>query len=91
MDAIRRFEENYSRGGHQSLLKDANKYADKLGLTLQLIYPKPSCSGMECNEIPTGQISTMIKEYSQQQLRNMEKEKWQVKLPNFTNDCYRPG
>ena len=41
MDSVRRFEKCSSRDGNQSLLKDANKYADELGLTLQLTYPIP--------------------------------------------------
>ena len=47
------------------------------------LYTNPSGSGLDGNKIPTRQISTKIKEYTQQQLRNnMEKEKWQGKLLN---------
>ena len=36
MAAVREFEEHAMASGHQSLVKDAVKYAEKLNITLQL-------------------------------------------------------
>ena len=36
VEAVREFEEHAMASGHQSLVKDAVKYAEKLNITLQL-------------------------------------------------------
>lgn len=83
IDVVRKFEENSSRCGHQTLVKDARKYAEELGITLQLQYPSPTCVGSDGKEIPVKQISVKIKEHSQQQLKGaIVDEKWQGKLLN---------
>ena len=43
MNAVRQFEEQSTRTGHQSFLKDAIKYADELGIALNLTNPYPMC------------------------------------------------
>ena len=81
METVRCFEENSSRNGHYSLINDAIKYAEELGITLDLSYPNPSCYGDDGKEIPQAQIKVKITESKVQQLRDtMKDEKWQGKL-----------
>ena len=52
MEAARRFEEKSVRGGRHSVIKDASRYAEELGLHLKLEYPEPMCvtdDGKEVN------------------------------------------
>ena len=42
MNAVRQFEEHSTITGHQSLLKDAIKYADELGIAFKPTYPNPT-------------------------------------------------
>ena len=82
MNAVRQFEEQSTRTGQQSLLKDAIKYADELGIALNLTYLNPTCLNKDdAKEISSKHISSSIKARNQQHLRNtMEAEKWQGKL-----------
>ena len=77
------FVENSLRKGHQSFIKDAAKYAEDLGITMDLRYPNPSCYGDNGKEIPMIQIKADVTEGEVQDLRNtMKNEKWQGKLFN---------
>ena len=52
MEAVRLFEEKSVRGGRHSVIKDASRYAEKLGVHLKLEYPEPMCvteGGKEVN------------------------------------------
>ena len=42
MELVRRFEEKAERTGRRSLVKDAHKYSEELGMKLELRYPDPS-------------------------------------------------
>ena len=97
MIAVRQFEEQYTRTGHQSLLKDAIKYADELGIALNLTYPNPTCLNKDdAKEIPSKHINSSIKGRNQQHLKDiMEAEKWQGKLlterwkdDNISDKCF---
>ena len=41
MGLVRQFEEKAERTGRRSLVKDAQKYAEELGMQLELRYPDP--------------------------------------------------
>ena len=41
MDAVRLFEEKSVRGRRHSVIKDASRYAEELGLHLRQEYPEP--------------------------------------------------
>ena len=43
MEAVREFEEHAMASGHQSLVKEAVKYAQELNITLQLDSLNPVC------------------------------------------------
>lgn len=62
MSVDRQFEEQSTRTGHQSLLKEAIKFADELGIALNLTYPNSTCLNKDdAKEIPSKQISSSIK------------------------------
>ena len=97
MNAVRQSEEQSIRTGHQSLLKDAIKYADELGIALNLTNPYPVCLNKDdAKEIPSQHISSSIKGRNQQRLKDtMEAEKWQGKLlterwkdDNISDKCF---
>ena len=82
MDAVWQFEEQSTRTGHQSSIKDAIKYADEPGIALNLTYPNPTCLNKDdAKEIPGKQISSSINGRNQKHLKDIvEAEKWQGKL-----------
>ena len=41
--AVQQFEERAVEKGHTSLMKEAHKFAEELGMSLSLEYPQPSC------------------------------------------------
>ena len=43
VEAVREFEEHAMASGHQSLVKEAAKYAEELNITLQLDFLNPLC------------------------------------------------
>ena len=51
MELVRRFEERAERTGRRSLVKDAQKYAEELGMKLELRYPDPSGTTAENEKI----------------------------------------
>ena len=88
MQMVRKFEERAEHAGHQSLVKDTNKYAEKLGLALQLSFPEPTCENNE------GQVFTIVKQVKVQIKEALEvqhwgvvkNEKWQGKLLKTRDD-----
>lgn len=97
MNAVRQFEEQSIRTGHQFLLKDAIKYADELGIAFNLTCPNPVCLNKDdAKEIRRKHIISSIKGRNQQHLKDiMEAEKWQGKLmterwkdDNISDKCF---
>lgn len=43
MEAVRMFEEKSVRIGRHSVIKDASKYVEEMGLQLKLEHPEPTC------------------------------------------------
>ena len=49
------FKERAEELGHSSLVKQAAKYAEEMGLQLQLEYPNPTCTKHDSVEVITGE------------------------------------
>ena len=45
------FEEKSMKTGRHSIIKDARKNAEELGIQLQLVYPDPKCITKEGKEL----------------------------------------
>ena len=56
MGVVLAFEENAGDKGHQSLVKESIKYAEEMGVSLQLGYPEPNCSDSRGNKVPKEKI-----------------------------------
>ena len=54
MRTVWMFEERSAGKGYSSLVKDAHKYAQELGISLKLDFPEPSC----CSEDTTMEALT---------------------------------
>ena len=48
---VREFEERAEELGHSSLVKEAVRYAEEMGLQLQLEYPNPTCIKNDIEEV----------------------------------------
>ena len=59
---VRRFEEKAERTGRRSLVKDAQKYAEELGMKLELRYPDQSGTTAENEKIKGRKIGAVDKE-----------------------------
>ena len=51
MAMVREFEERAEELGHSSLVKEAARYAEEIGLHLQLEYPNPTCVKHDSGEV----------------------------------------
>ena len=80
METVRKFEERSVALGHQSLVKDAVKYAEELELTLNLTHPQPLLD-TDMGEVPAKKIKAHLKKSQEEQLEEMVRDqKWQGKL-----------
>ena len=78
---MREFEERSATLGHQSLVKEATKYAEELYISIQLNYPNPSCYDANGELIPAGEVKAKIKKCLETQLCSIIRDqKWQGKL-----------
>jgi len=81
MEMVREFEERAESLGHRSLVKDAAKFAEDLGVKLHLNYPDPVCAMSSGGIIPSYRVKELLKECVEEKL---EKEvrglEWQGKL-----------
>ena len=82
MRLVRAFEENAIHQGHQSLVKEAREFAEKLGFTLDLSFPHPKCPDNTGGaDVPRDKIKRHLKKAAMEQRRTEVKEKkWQGKL-----------
>ena len=69
MSAVRKFEEKAVQSGCRPIIKDAEKYASELHLTLTLQYPNPRATTEDGDEIGGKKLKNTLGE-----------EKWQGKL-----------
>ena len=81
MEMVREFEERAESLGHRSLVKDATKFAEDLGVNLHLKHPEPVCAVKSGEIIPSHRVKEVLKECVEEKL---EKEvlglEWQGKL-----------
>ena len=80
MAAVRSFEELAVQKGCHSIIKDVTKYADELGLQLQLIFPNPAVIA-DGNKVEATKAKLIINKARQQKMQStVSLEKWQGKL-----------
>ena len=68
MRLVRALEENAVHQGHQSLVKEARKFAEELGLTLDLSFPHPKChDNTDGADVPRDKIKRHLKKAAMEQ------------------------
>ena len=81
VEAVREFEEHAMASGHQSLLKEAAKYAEELNITLQLDILNPVCVITEGKMVTASRAGNLLKKSHEMQFLEISKDKkWQEKL-----------
>ena len=77
MRAVQQFEERAVEKGHTSLMKEALKFAEELGLSLSLEYPQPSCWSVSDSEreIQGPKVKEHLKKADMEKLKERIKEK----------------
>lgn len=81
MGIVRRFKEKAKRTGRHSLVKDAQKYAEELGMKLELRYPDPSGTTAENKKIQGRKIGRWMKKALQNKhCEGVREQRWQGKL-----------
>ena len=77
MRAVQQFKERAVEKGHTSLMKEAHKFAEELGLSLSLEYPKPSCWSASDPEIQGPKVKEHLKKADMEKLKEkIKEEKW---------------
>ena len=72
---MRAFEENAIHQGHQSLVKEARKFAEELGFTLDLSLPHPKChDNTDGAYVPRDKIKRYLKKAAMEQRTTEVKE-----------------
>ena len=81
MEMMREFEETAESLRHTSLVEDAEKFAEDLGVNLHLKYPDPVCAVNSGGSIPSHRVKEVLKdcveEKFEKEVRGLE---WQGKL-----------
>ena len=67
MEAVRLFDEKSVRGGRPSVIKDASRYAEELGLKLE--YPVPMCVTDDGKEVNGKKAKGCITKKRQEEVR----------------------
>ena len=82
MSLVRAFEENAAHQGHQLLVKEARKFAEELGITLDLSFPHPKCrDNTDGVDVPRDKIKSHLKKAALERRKTEVKEKrWQGKF-----------
>ena len=81
MEAVRMFEEKSVRGGRHSVIKDASRYTEELGLHLKLEYPEPMCVNDDGKELKGKKVKGCIAKARQEEVQaKVKEEKWQGKM-----------
>ena len=69
---VREFEERAETLSHSSLVKEAARYAEELGLQLQLEYPNPTCIKHDSGEVIAAEkLKAKLR-------RGLEQKAWEV-------------
>jgi len=77
---VREFEERAESLGHRSLVKDAAKFAEDLGVNLHLKYPDSVCAMNSGGTIPSHRVKEVLKECVEKFEREVRELEWQGKL-----------
>ena len=81
VEAVKEFEEHAMASGHQSLVKEAAKYAEELNITLQLDTLNPVCITTEGKVVTAARAGNLLKKSQEMQFLEIAKDKkWQGKL-----------
>ena len=73
--------------GNRSLIKDAAKFADELGVNLHLKYPDPACAMSTLEIISSYRVKEILKQCVEDKLeREVSGLEWQGKLLNERKD-----
>ena len=81
MEAVREFEEHAMASGHQSLVKEAVKYAQELNITLQLDSLNAVCVTTEGKMVTAARAGNLLKQSQKKRFLEIAKDKkWQGKL-----------
>ena len=81
LEMVREFEERAESLGHRSLVKDARKFAEDLGVNLHLKHPEPVCAVNSGEIIPSYRVKVVLKECVEEKLeRELRGLEWQGKL-----------
>ena len=82
MAMVREFEERAETLGHSLLVKEAARYAEEMGLQLQLEYPNPTCIKHDSGEVITAEkLNAELRRCLEQKAwEAVQKQKWQGKL-----------
>ena len=81
VEAVREFEEHAMASGHQSLVKEAAKYAEEHNITLQLDTLNPVCVTTEGKVVTAARAGNLLKQSQEKQFLEIAKDKkWQGKL-----------
>ena len=68
VEAVREFEEHAMASGHQSLVKEAAKYAEELNITLQLDILNPVCVTTEGKVVTAERVGNSVEAISREAL-----------------------
>ena len=72
MTMVCEFEERAEELGHRSLVKEATRYAEEMGLRLQLENPNPTCIKHDSGEVITAE------KLKAELRRGLEQKTWEV-------------
>ena len=79
--AVKMFEEKSMKTGRHSIIKDARKNAEELGIQLQLVYPDHKCITKEGKELKETKVKRCLRSARQKDaIATVEEERWQGKL-----------
>ena len=76
MRTVQQFDERALEKGHTSLMKEAHKFAEDLGMSLSLEYPQPSCRYVSDpeTEIKGPKVKEHFKKADMEKLKEKTKE-----------------
>ena len=81
MEIVREFEERAELLGHSSLVKDAAKFAEDLGVNVHLNHPDPVCAISNGGTIPSYRVKEVLNECVEKTFeKEVRGQEWQGKL-----------
>ena len=88
MAMVREFEERVEELGHSSLVNEAARYAEEMGLQLHLEYPNPTCIKRDSEEVITAEKlkAELRRSLEQKTLEGVHEQNWQGKLTSMRRE-----